>query len=213
MNRDAGLCNVVLLAIMCGAVAAAIVLREHTEEDRMKIRRSRYLYTAALVAALCALVLTAAWAALSKGAKAPDFKLKTIDGKTLSLSQIRKDPNKKGAYRVVLLDFWKTTCPPCLSELPHFQKLHQKYGGKGLAVVGIALDAGGVSDVKPFVRQQKLTYTMLVDPNGATTGPYGVRYTPTTYIIDKKGVIQAAHVGYMPGLEQTMENQIKTLLR
>jgi peroxiredoxin len=194
-------------------VAAAIVLREHTEEHRMKTRKSRYLYTAAIVAALCALVLTAAWAALSKGAKAPDFKLRSIDGKTLTLSQIRKDPNKKGAYRVVLLDFWKTTCPPCLTELPHYQAFSQKYGSKGLAVVGIALDPGGVSDVKPFVQQQKLTYTMLVDPDGIAAGPYGVRYTPTTFIIDKKGIIQAAYVGYMPGLEQTMENQIKALLK
>ncbi len=175
--------------------------------------KTRILITAALVVILSALVLTAAAAALNKGAKAPDFKLKTIDGKTISLSQIRKDPNKKGAYRVVLLDFWKTTCPPCLSELPNYQKLSKKYAGKGVAIVGVALDPGGISDVKPFVQQQKLTYTQLVDPSGTVAAQYGIRYTPTTYIIDKKGVIQAVHVGYIPGIEQSMEQEIRSLLK
>lgn len=174
------------------------------------------LRTAAVVAfsiVLLLAVLTTAWAVLSKGAKSPDFRLKSIDGRTLSLSQIRKDPAKPGAYRVVILDFWATWCGPCREELPGFQKLHEKYGKKGLAMVGVAVDKGGVSDVKPFVKENKLTYTILVDPRQTVKNQYGVRFLPTTYIIDKSGVIRAVHVGYAPGVEDTIENEVKSLLK
>lgn len=158
-------------------------------------------------------LLTTAWAALSKGTRAPDFTLKSIDGRSLSLSQIRKDPAKPGSYRVVILDFWATWCDPCKEELPVFQELHRKYGHKGLAVVGIALDKGGAKDVKPFVKEKGLTYTMLVDPRLTLKSRYGIRLLPTTYVIDRSGIIRGVHVGPLPGFEETIENEVKSLLK
>lgn len=179
----------------------------------MKTNRFRTLPALTFAAIFSILALSAGWAALNKGAKAPDFKLKSINGKTMTLSQIRMDPAKKGASRVVVLDFWATTCPPCIEELPNYQKLHKKYGSKGVAMVGVAIDQGGLDDVKPFVAEHKLTYINLVDPDRDAAGPYGVRYTPTTYIVDKKGVIRFVHIGYVPGIEQTIENEVKSLLK
>lgn len=162
---------------------------------------------------LSLMVGTAVYAAIKEGAKAPDFKLESISGKTLSLEEIRKDPKVKGANRVVLLDFWATWCPPCKRELPHLQKLHEKYGKKGLVVVGVAMDRGGMGDVKPFVKEQKLTYTILVDPKGTTKSDYGIQYFPTTVIVDKKGIVRKVHIGYSDGMEKDLEKEILALLK
>lgn len=178
----------------------------------MNTSRSRTVAAFLFAALLGVIALATAWAALSKGSKAPDFTLKDINGKKMTFSNIRKDPAKSGAYRVVVLDFWATTCPPCKEELPFYQKLSQKYGPKGFAMVGVAMDPGGAADVKPFVQEQKLTYTMLVDPAHTVSNTYGVRYTPTTYVIDRKGIVRFVHIGYVPGIEKTIENEVKSLL-
>ncbi|MHB0999334.1 MAG: peroxiredoxin family protein [Armatimonadota bacterium] len=178
----------------------------------MKISYRRTAILTVITAILISAALTAVYAALSAGTKAPEFKLKSINGKTVTLSQLRNDPINKGAKRVVLLDFWATWCPPCRNEVPHLQKLHEKYGKKGLVVVGIALDDGGASDVKPFAKENGLKYTMLVDPAGTTAKKYGVRPIPTTFIIGKDGVIKNMHLGFSPGMEDELEKEIKALL-
>jgi len=166
-----------------------------------------------IAAASSILLLAVAWAQLGEGTKSPDFRLQSLDGKMLTLAQIRKDPARPGANRVVILDFWATWCDPCKEELPIFQKLHQKYGKKGLVVVGLSVDRGGIRDVKPFVKQRKLTYTMLVDPKGTVKSAYRVRFLPTTFIIDKKGFIRAVHIGYTPEVGAQLEHDIKPLLK
>jgi len=145
------------------------------------------------------------------GNKAPDFKLKSLDGKSVTLEQIRKDPNKKDAERVVLLDFWATWCPPCREEVGTLQKLHDAYEKKGVAIVGIALDQGGATAVKPFVKEHKITYTGLLDPDGTASGAYGVRSIPAMFLIDKKGVVQFTHVGLTE--QKVLEKEIKSLLK
>lgn len=85
---------------------------------------------------------------------APDFALTDLDGKTVKLS------NFDGNVRIV--DFWATWCPPCRKEIPHFQKLHETYGDKGLTIIGISLDQNGAEAVKPFAEQMKMTYTSLI---------------------------------------------------
>lgn len=166
------------------------------------------------VAAIVAVMVSGcATAMVKKGSSAPDFKLTSIDGKSMSLSQIRKDPAHKGKQRVVILDFWSTGCPPCVEELPFYQTLHKKYAAKGLAIVGVALDRDGASVVKPFVKERGITYTMLCDIGGSVARTYGVRYTPTIFIIDKRGVVQTVQVGVGPDTESMIENQVKSLLK
>lgn len=180
---------------------------------RIPMRSVRFrVIMAGAALALALMATTTAQALLSEGKNAPSFKLTSIDGKTVSLSDLRKDPARKGANRVVLLDFWATWCPPCRKATPHLQKLHEKYGNKGLVVVGLALDKGGADDVKPFVKKHKLTYTILVDSSSKVARQYGVRGIPTAYIIDKKGVIRNIHVGYSPGLEKDLEKEVQALL-
>jgi peroxiredoxin len=158
----------------------------------------------ATVAALALLLTTWGFAALSKGTEAPAFKAKTINGKAFALKDLRG--------RVVLLDFWATWCPPCRAETPQLEKLWQEYRDRGLIVVGIALESGGAPGIRKFTQQNKLTYWQVSDDEGAIAEKYGIRPIPTTYIIDTKGIIRLAQVGYGPGLEKLFAREIEKLL-
>ena len=156
---------------------------------------------------------TVVQANLSKGDKAPDFKLRDLNGKVVKLSELQKAPKKKAAKRVFLLDFWATWCPPCREEVPHLQKLHRKYSDEGLVVIGVAQDSDGGESVKPFVKKNKLTYRQLVDPRHEAARAYKVGPIPTTYIIDDKGVIRSVHLGFSKGMEKRLEEHVKALLK
>lgn len=176
------------------------------------ISRLRLLGAFVIAMAMIFAVFLTACATKAKGDKAPDFKLETLDGKTVSLDDIRKDPDRKGKTRVLLIDFWATWCPPCMETIPHLQKLQEKYEKKGFTVVGIALQSK-VDKIKDIKKDKKLTYPLLVDSKGTCARDYKVRYLPTTYIIDKEGKISAVHEGYTKGLEKKLENEITELLK
>lgn len=162
--------------------------------------------TAGVVLGLASVV----FAVLGAGMKAPDFTLPTLDGKTYTLSEAFTKPGK-----VVVLDLWATWCPPCRAEIPFLVRLHKDYSGKGAIVVGVAIDPekdrGKVED---FARQHKINYTVPLDPGGQkTAAAYKVRGIPATFIIDRKGVIRYAHVGFS-GEEDAakIESEVKKLL-
>ena len=122
------------------------------------------------------------------GQRAPDFTLKSLDGKEVSLSDLRG--------KTVLIDFWATWCPPCRRALPHIQKLHEDYRDRGLVVLGINTE----SPDKPiaFMKQNGYTFTTLSDPGGKVTQAYGVTGIPTTYIVDRRGMVSSVSVGLTP---------------
>lgn len=136
------------------------------------------------------------------GQKAPNFKLKTIDGKTIELSKL------KG--KTVVVNFWATWCGPCRAEIPGFIQVYDKYKSKGLEIVGISLDQGGWSDVKPFVKKYGIPYPIVLG-NQQVARAYGnIDAIPTTFIVDKNGSIVDRHLGYMK--EEDFENKIKDYL-
>ena len=162
---------------------------------------------------LSLVVITSAIAALNPGKKAPDFILKSITGKQVSLQQLRIDPLNKKLPKVLLVDFFATWCPPCKDETPHLQQLHEKYGKKGVSIVGIALDDNGAEAVKPFAKENGLKYNLLLDPDAKAARKYLIRPIPTTYLIDRQGIIRYVHVGFNPGMEKQLETEIKELLK
>ncbi|MGB9774129.1 MAG: peroxiredoxin family protein [Bacteroidota bacterium] len=137
-----------------------------------------------------------------EGQPAPDFVLPHTQNRKIKLSDYRG--------KVVIVDFWATWCPPCRAEIPGFIDLYSKYKDKGFVMLGISLDEGGLSDVVPFVKQYKMNYPVLIGNSQVVAAYGGIRGIPTTFIIDKKGMIRARFEGYRP--KATFENLITKLL-
>ncbi len=151
-------------------------------------------------------------AMLKPGAQAPDFTLKTLTGKPVSLSGLRG--------RVVLLDFWASWCPPCRLSMPHAQALSDALVGKGLTVVSVnSWDTR--AGMQAFLKAHpEYTTTLLFDDTPTAHGHreksvasrlYGVRAIPTLYLIDKTGHIAASFIGYDDGDEARLRAEIAAL--
>ena len=140
-----------------------------------------------------------------QGAAAPDFELKSTDGKTVRLSDYRG--------KAVLLNFWATWCPPCKIEMPWFVDLQKQYGSQGLVVIGVAMDDDAEKDaakIGAFAKEMNLNYVVLLgnDKVGDTYG--GVEGLPTTFYIGRDGRILNAVSGLVSHSE--IEQNIKKAL-
>jgi peroxiredoxin len=135
--------------------------------------------------------------------KAPNFSLKTGDGKTYELYQ------NKG--KVVILNFWATWCGPCRQEIPDFIEVYKKYREQGVEIVGVSLDQGGWEKVNPFVKQNKINYPVVLG-NQTMASTFGkIQFIPTTFIIDPSGNIVGEHTGVMT--KAMLEAKIKPYLK
>lgn len=122
------------------------------------------------------------------GAPAPDFTLTDVSGASVALSDY------KG--QVVLLNFWATWCPPCKLEMPTLQQHYTDYQAQGLVVV--AVEAGEPpAEVQAFAVEQGLSFPVLIDEKTVVTDQYRVVALPTTFVIDRQGVIVRLHKGMM----------------
>ena len=132
---------------------------------------------------------------------APDFSLPQPDGPDLRLSSYRG--------KVVLLDFWATWCDPCREEIPHLVELQQRYGDRGLQIIGISMD-DSIEPVRPFYQQFHMNYPVVMGT--AKTGELygGVLGLPITFLIDRDGRIYAKHIGATDAA--VFEKEIKNLL-
>jgi cytochrome c biogenesis protein CcmG/thiol:disulfide interchange protein DsbE len=117
---------------------------------------------------------------------APEFRLADGNGALVDLSRY------KG--KVVLLNFWATTCGGCKIEIPWFMEFEKKYKGSGLAVIGVALDEEGWKAVKPFVEATKMNYTVVIGGDDLAK-LYGVESMPATFLIGRDGRIVRTDVG------------------
>jgi peroxiredoxin len=120
-----------------------------------------------------------------QGVLAPDFSVTTLDGKTIKLSEL------KG--KRVVLDFWATWCPPCRKEIPHFIKLASEASPDELVIIGISSE--DADTLKAFVKKNGINYPIASADDFPS--PYkDVTGIPTTFFIDRQGVIQNVLVGY-----------------
>jgi len=162
--------------------------------------------TALKLAAAAALLLALpALAAPGIGDKAPDFKLKTLNGdKEISLADLRG--------KVVYLDFWASWCGPCRRSFPEVKKLHQEYKDKGMEVLAISLDRSPEPAIK-FMAEQMAGFESLFDMNGGVAnGLFGVRSIPTTVIIGPDGTIAYSMIGFNPAKVGEIKSTIEGLL-
>jgi cytochrome c biogenesis protein CcmG/thiol:disulfide interchange protein DsbE len=142
------------------------------------------------------------------GKPAPEFSVGAIaNGKgTLALSDLRG--------KVVLVDFWGTFCGPCKKSFPKLQSLYSRYGASGLKIVGISEDEGDdKAGIPDFARTYGAKFLLGWDEDKSIARSYKPPTMPSSFLIDRDGVIRYAHVGYHDGEELEVEHEIRELLR
>jgi thiol-disulfide isomerase/thioredoxin len=139
--------------------------------------------------------------------RAPEIGRVWLNSTPLSFRQLRG--------RVVLVDFWDYTCVNCIRTLPYIQAWHERYGGKGLTVIGVHTPeftfAQYESNVERGVREFGLTYPVVVDNGREIWKAFANRYWPTKYLLDRDGYLRYAHFG--EGAYRECEEAIRELLR
>ncbi len=121
------------------------------------------------------------------GMQAPTFDLHTPDGGSVVLDELRGTP--------VLLNFWASWCEACRRELPDLARLHKELGA-GLTIVGVDDDEPALR-VTLFTQQAGYDWTFALDEGGRVMQQYGVHYLPTSFFIDRTGVIRRTYTGQM----------------
>ena len=129
------------------------------------------------------------------GKKAPDFELPNADGESVSLSDFNGSP--------ILINFWYTGCPPCRNEMPHLQQVYSEMHGDGLVILAINVgeSPGTVTQFLDSNNLSPLINTVLFDSNGAALKKYRIQYYPTTFFVDRDGIIQEKVIGAFPNKE------------
>lgn len=138
------------------------------------------------------------------GQAAPQFTLPT-------LQQEQPTTLQQYAGKVVYLDFWASWCAPCRTSFPLLDKLHEKLKEQGFEVVAINLDEDKAKAGK-FLEEIPVGFTVLRDAKGEWADQYVVESMPTSFIIDKQGVVQKIHHGFTSGDIQEIEEKITQLL-
>ena len=135
-------------------------------------------------------------------ARAPAFAVRTVDGRTVRLADLKNRP--------VIMDFWPTWCGPCRASMPHLNDVSSRYAKQGLAVLGMSVDESGPAPVKRFAAQLGVRFTIAM-ANDDLLDSYGpIRVIPTTFFINRKGEIVRRVVGYIDG--ETMEGYVREIL-
>lgn len=149
---------------------------------------------------------TSDWSAppASELKQAPDFTLNDLDGQPVSLSSY--------AGKVVILDFWATWCAPCRYEVPHLVELQQRYGERGLQVLGVTLDGTQTSgDVIPFREKYSMNYPTLWAETSVLE-VYDVISIPITLLITRDGKVYRRFTGFGGNTADKMTRTVQDLL-
>jgi peroxiredoxin len=157
---------------------------------------------------LAALVLLAstglASAAASIGTAAPDFTLRTLAGSNMRLQEQRG--------QVVLVNFWATWCGPCRKEMPHLNRIADKYRSSGLVMLGVNID-DDVRNAAEVATKLGVKFPVLLDTDKKVSRLYDLNSMPSTLVIDRSGRVRFLHRGYQDGYETQYDKQIRDLLK
>jgi thiol-disulfide isomerase/thioredoxin len=134
----------------------------------------------------------------------PAYTAKTLGGAPYDLA------SEKGS--VVLVNVWATWCGPCRFEIPELQKMHDELSKRGFKVVGVSVDEGEAKDVQQFVTNQKMTYPVVLDPDGRIANLLATTVLPTSVLLDRHGKIVWREVGAIPAGEPSLKKALDAAL-
>lgn len=133
-------------------------------------------------------LLAGLWFALSTPDQAPQVTFSTLDGKRLTLADLHG--------KVVLVNFWATSCPGCVKEMPQITETWHQYHAKGFETVAVAMSYDPPNHVSSFAQKFALPFTVALDADGAAAQAFGeVQVTPTSFVIDRNGRIVQRVIG------------------
>ncbi|MBI1911433.1 MAG: TlpA family protein disulfide reductase [Deltaproteobacteria bacterium] len=146
------------------------------------------------------------WAGITNQ-KAPDFNLQDLNGKTVTLESL------KG--KVVFVDFWASWCPPCKKELPELNKLMDKYKDSDVVVAAINVDKNKAQAADFVSKVPNLSKKMVIlhDADSLVISAYKAKAMPTSFVLDKNGVIRYVHFGYQETDPFAWVDEINKLLK
>ncbi len=159
---------------------------------------------ALLVLGLLALPLGGAVAhALRAGQAAPEIGLVDQAGRRVDLASLRG--------KVVLVDFWASWCAPCREELPVLERLYRAHAAEGLVIVGVNVDQSA-SNMTRFLERNPVTFPVVHDDDHAVAERYEPTTMPSSYLIDRQGVVREVHRGFRAADAAELESEIRALL-
>jgi peroxiredoxin len=169
------------------------------------------LYSLILVAGAAWILLNAETSSVSEisapqvGFLAPEFTINSIDGESYTLSGFRG--------KAVLVNLWATWCPPCRAEMPAIERIHQEFKDQGFIVLGInTTNQDDPAAIPAFLDQYNITFPILLDESGSVSALYQLRSLPSSYFIDRGGVIRDIVIGG-PMSEALLRTRVEKILK
>ncbi|MEE9324494.1 MAG: TlpA disulfide reductase family protein [Dehalococcoidia bacterium] len=135
------------------------------------------------------------------GFPAPLFTLSDLEGNEVSLADLRG--------KAVVINFWATWCPPCRAEIPDLEAVYQKYNSQGVEFLGVDL-LENREPVARYVARTGMSYTVLLDGEALVSRAYSLTALPTTYFLDRDGIIRDKRIGKM-GEKEIEERLLEAL--
>ena len=169
---------------------------------KRKAMRNRKLYVVAFITVLAISLVSVVAFAKIKTVNAPDFVLKSADGKNVRLSEL------KG--RIVMLNFWATWCGPCAEEIPHLNELHESFDPYDFELLGINLD-DDQSKAIHLANKLDINFPVLFDSAKEVSKSFDIKAMPTTIIIDRAGKVRHINRGFKKGYIERYHRQVQAL--
>lgn len=170
------------------------------------MRRALFLLVPALLLVLAAAAsfLAPVASAVDVGGRAPEIGVNDLNGRPVRIASLRG--------KVVIVDFWASWCAPCRQEFPVLQRLHRTYASEGLAIVGVSVD-NDIANVRTFLRRNSASFLIAHDPRKVAAARYGGTGMPSSYIVDRRGIVRHYHSGFRANDAAVMEREVQALLR
>ena len=166
--------------------------------------RTRAILSAVAVVVALTLLVASPAIATRVGSRAPEIGREDLNGRVVSLRSLRG--------KVVIVDFWASWCAPCREEMPVLNRLQERYREQGLVVIGVNVD-NNVRNARTFLRRTPVQFRIVHDPGKEVADRYNPPRMPSSYLVDRRGVIRHVHEGFRSGDAAVIERRVRELLR